>query len=85
MSTGRQADQNKYSGDWIDDPANAGALRRLLWDILTLPDEMYDSIDPTGCAEPYDDRMLPPGCSFDGVVVATRHLGIWRFQTAFAY
>jgi hypothetical protein len=85
MSTGSQDDQNKYSGDWIDDPANADALRRLLWDILTLPDEMYDSIDPTGCAAPYDDLGLPPGCSLDGVVVATRHPGIWRFQTAFAY
>ena len=48
------------------------ALRHLLWDILSLPDAIYDSIDPTGCAEPYDDRDLPPGCAFDGVDVANQ-------------
>jgi hypothetical protein len=60
MSTGSQDDQGEYSGDWIDDPANADALRHLLWDILTHPDEMYDSIGPTGCAEPCNDLSLPP-------------------------
>jgi len=52
---------------------------------LTLPDEMYDSIDPTGCSESYDALSFPPGCSFDGVDVVTRQPGIWRFQTAYAY
>ena len=82
MSTGSHDDRNEYSADWIDDPANDDALRRLLWDILTLPEEMYDSIDPTGCAEPYDALSFPPGCSFDGVDAATKHPHIWRFQTA---
>jgi hypothetical protein len=85
MSTGSQDDQGEYSGDWIDDPANADALRCLLWDILTLPDEMYDGIDPTGCAEPYDALSFPPGCSFDGADVVTKYQRIWRCQTAYAY
>ena len=55
---GRLEDEhNKYSGDWIDEPAYVAALRRLRWDILTFPDERYDSIDPTGCAESCDDLV----------------------------
>ena len=80
MSTGSQGDQNKDSADWMDDPANADALHRLLWDILTLPDEMYDGIDPTGCAEPYDALSFPPGCSVDGGdcrFQATQHMAVY--------
>jgi hypothetical protein len=55
-------------------------VRRLLWDILTLPDEMYDSIDPTGYAEPCDNLSLPPGSSVDGGdcrFQATQHMAVY--------
>ena len=45
MSAKSQDDQDTYSGDRIADPANDTKVRRLLWDILTLPDEMYNPFD----------------------------------------
>jgi hypothetical protein len=83
MSTGNQADQNTYSGDWIDDPANVDALRHLLWDILTLPDSPLDDIE-LRCAGYQDDLGVPTDGFLDSADVVHLHPRKWWFQTIYA-
>ena len=85
MSTGSQADQGEYSGEWIDDPANADKVLRLLWDILTEPDWPDDDIELSDSEAYLDDLdLLACGFPYDPTATAAREPVHWRFQTIYA-